>query len=385
MSAIWGYRAGAAGKEGIILCGREFMNSLDDSSMEEVKTAIRSVDWLNAYYEIGERFIRSRDRRVRYVFAGLRHNLDSIKSKTRILLAWIDEAEPVSEEAWRKLIPTVREDGSEIWVTWNPEDEESPTHIRFRKQVPDDAKIVRMNYSDNPWFPDTLEAERQRDKKFRPDVYPHIWEGAFLEMSDRTVFRNWEVDERTPPAGVVWFYGADWGFANDPTAAVRLCFLDDETIYVDSCVSEAGVPMEETPALLMGVKDIARWPVRADSARPETIDYVRRHGLPKLRAAQKGKGSIEDGITFLQGFNIVVHPDCAPLIRELRRFSYKVDRQTGEPLPVIEDKDNHLIDAMRYAVEGMHSRGRMTVPVVQRPVRRRDYEEQEPEVNWKTV
>lgn len=184
MTAVKGYQWGASGVSGQILCGREYMNSLSESSFEEVKSAIRSVDWLDEYYECGEKFIRSKDGRISYVFTGLRHNLDSIKSKARILLAWVDEAEAVTDEAWVKLVPTVREEGSEIWVTWNPESDQSATHIRFREQADDSMKIVEMNWSDNPWFPDVLNEERLRDKEQRPDLYDHIWEGDFLSVQE---------------------------------------------------------------------------------------------------------------------------------------------------------------------------------------------------------
>ncbi len=175
MTAIKGYQWGMSGQAGQILCAREHLNSLDESSLEEIKSAIRSVDWLADYYEVGEKYIRSKDGKISYVFAGLRRNLDSIKSKARILIAWIDEAEPVSEEAWRKLIPTVREENSEIWVTWNPESTRSATNKRFREEPPENSNIVELNWRDNPWFPDVLEAERIADKKVRPDVYDHIW------------------------------------------------------------------------------------------------------------------------------------------------------------------------------------------------------------------
>jgi phage terminase large subunit len=180
MTAVHGYRIGESGGSGQILCGREFMNSLDDSSLEEVKSAIRSVPWLEDYYEIGEKYIRSKDGRITYVFAGLRRSLDALKSKAKLILAWIDEAETVSETAWRKLIPTVREHDSEIWVTWNPESKESATHKRFRDDPPDNSVIVEMNWQDNPWFPDVLEQERTQDKEKRPDIYDHVWEGDFL-------------------------------------------------------------------------------------------------------------------------------------------------------------------------------------------------------------
>lgn len=180
MSAVRAYMWDMAGREGIVLCLREFMNSLDDSSMEEVKAAIRAEPWLEAHFEIGEKFIRTKSGRIAYKFAGLDRNIDSIKSKSRILLSWVDEAEPVSEEAYAKLIPTLREEDSELWVTWNPESPRSATHKRFRLAEPDPrVKIVEINWRDNPWFPSILDRVRLKDKAERPDTYGHVWEGEF--------------------------------------------------------------------------------------------------------------------------------------------------------------------------------------------------------------
>jgi phage terminase large subunit len=179
MSAVVGAKAAAEGREGVILCGRQFMNSLADSSFSEVAAAIREDSWLSSVYEIGETFIRTRCGRVEYLFVGLARNLSSIKSKARILLCWVDEAEDVSEAAWVVLIPTVREEGSEIWLTWNPKLKASATNKRFGEPKDADVKIVTMNWRDNPWFPAVLEAERQRDLRDRPEQYEHIWEGAY--------------------------------------------------------------------------------------------------------------------------------------------------------------------------------------------------------------
>lgn len=190
MAAVRGYQLSKAGKSGVIVCGREFMNSLDESSMAEVKAAINSEPWLAAHYEIGEKFIRTIDRRIAFTFIGLRHNLDSVKSKSQIHLLWVDEAEPVSEIAWRKVFPTVREHDSEIWVTWNPERKNSDTHKRFRDNAPDDARIVEMNYTDNPWFPEVLEKERQEDFRKRPDQYSHVWEGDFVTVVEGAYFAS---------------------------------------------------------------------------------------------------------------------------------------------------------------------------------------------------
>lgn len=188
MTAVKAYQSMMNGESGVILCAREFMNSLEESSMQEVKQAILSVPWLASNFDIGEKYIRTIDKSVTYVFAGLRHNLDSIKSKARILLCWVDEAESVSEIAWQKLSPTVREEGSEIWVTWNPERDGSATDKRFRKEAGDDCITVEMNYTDNPWFPDVLEGERLNDqRRLDPATYAWVWEGAYLENSDKQV------------------------------------------------------------------------------------------------------------------------------------------------------------------------------------------------------
>ncbi len=125
------------------------MNSLDESSLEECKRAIEEEPWLMDYYEIGDKYIKSRDGRIWFAFAGLDRNIASIKSKGRILLCWVDEAEPVSDEAWTTLIPTLREEGedwnAELWVTWNPKRKGSATDKRFKNSTNPRHKIVQLN------------------------------------------------------------------------------------------------------------------------------------------------------------------------------------------------------------------------------------------------
>jgi len=179
MAAVHGLRCALAKESGVIVCGREFQNSLDESSMAEVKQAIETEPWLAANYEIGEKFIRTRDGRIDFSFVGLRRNIESVKSTARIRLLWVDEAEPVSEMAWQKAIPTVREENAEIWVTWNPERRASATNQRFRVNPPENSKIVELNWRDNAWFPSTLDQIRREDEAKRPEQYPHIWEGEY--------------------------------------------------------------------------------------------------------------------------------------------------------------------------------------------------------------
>ena len=182
MTAIRAYMWAREGREGIILCGRQWMNSLEDSSLEEIKAAIRSEQWLEEFFDIGDKYVRTKDDRISYSFAGLERNLNSIKSKSRLLLVWVDEAEPVTEQAWATLIPTLREDGAELWVTWNPQRKKSATNTRFRENTDERMKVVEMNWRDNPWFTPLLERTRLKDKRERPDSYGHIWEGEFASV-----------------------------------------------------------------------------------------------------------------------------------------------------------------------------------------------------------
>ncbi len=366
MTAVRAYMFAESGISGTILCGREFMNSLEDSSMEEVKQAIRETPWLNAYFEIGERFIRTKNGLIDYTFCGLRHNLDSIKSKARLLIAWIDEAEGVSEVAWQKLLPTVREEGSEVWITWNPEIDGSPVDVRFRKSPPPHSKIIEVNYPDNPWFPEVLDLERRADyERLDPQSYAWIWDGAYRENSDAQIFSGkYRIAEFDP--GDDWdgpYDGLDFGFAQDPTAAVR-CWIYKDRLYIEREAGRVGLELDDTAEHIAGkIPGIERSKIRADSARPESISYLRRHGLPFVEGVEKWKGSVEDGIEHMKSYReIVVHARCVEVQKEFRMYSYKVDRLSGDIKANLVDKWNHYIDAIRYALSPMiKGRGRLKI------------------------
>ena len=356
MTAIKAYQFAEAGISGAILCAREFMNSLADSSMEEIKQAIQSVDWLNDYFEIGQHYIRTRNGLISYIFCGLRHNLDSIKSKARILLCWVDEAEKVSEMAWRKLTPTVREANSEIWVTWNPEVDGSPTDLRFRKHAPDNAAVVELNYQDNPFFPKVLEQERLNDlERLDYASYAWIWEGAYLENSDKQVLNGkyiiQEFDDDLYKKADRLLFGADFGYANDPSTLIRSFILND-CLYIEYEAYGVHVELDEMPSFYDSVPESRKWLIKGDSSRPETISYIKRKGF-NISAAKKWQGSVEDGISFLRGFKkIIIHPRCKHTAEEAKLYCYKTDRVTEEVLPIIEDKNNHCWDAIRYGLDG---------------------------------
>lgn len=333
------------------VCVREVQKSLDQSVKKLLESKIERLN-AGAYFEVQDKKIHSKKGGL-IIFQGMQsHTADSIKSLEGYKIAWVEEAQSLSQRSLDLLRPTIRETGSEIWFSWNPSQETDPVDVLLRgKEPPPDSVVIEVNYEDNPWFPDVLRGEMEYDRRRDPDKYAHIWRGKYQQNSEARVFKNWKVEDFEAPAGAVFRLGADWGFASDPSVLVR-CHIDGNRLYVDYEAYMVGCEIVNLPELFMSVPDAEKWPITADSARPETISHMQKHGFPKIRAAIKGPKSLEEGVEFLKSFDIVVHPRCKHLIDELTLYKYKEDALTGSVLPILEDKDNHVIDALRYACEG---------------------------------
>jgi phage terminase large subunit len=357
MAAIFGYAEPLR-----ILCAREFQKSIKESFHAELKNAIESEPWLSDFYDVGVDYLRGRNG-TEFIFAGLRHNIASIKSMAQIDITIIEEAEDIPETSWIDLLPTVmRRDGSEVWVVWNPRRRGSPVDTRFIQSQPPRCVIAKVNYSDNKWFPRGLNEQRLDNlEKFEPELYAHIWEGAYLERTEALVFRaGYTVQEFEPVAE--WgapYFGLDFGFSADPTACVK-CWIFDGTLYIEKEAGGVGVELDHTPALLLSaMPEIQRATIRADNSRPESISYLRRNGLGSCRAVKKGKGSVEDGISHIKSYRVVIHPRCKETVKEFLSYSYKTDRLTGDVLTELRDENNHYIDALRYALEAVSKGSKM--------------------------
>ena len=220
--------------------------------------------------------------------------------------------------------------------------------------LPNDSIVIEANYLDNPWLPDVLLEEMKFDKKRDHDKYLHVWLGQYNNKSEARVYKNWTVEEFERPAGTIYRFGADWGFANDPTALIR-CSIDENRLYIDYEAIMVGCEIVNTPDLFRGIPESDKWFITADSSRPETISHMMKNGFPKINGSVKGPGSVADGVEFLKSFDIVVHPRCTETIRELTTYSYKLDPLTNRILPILEDKNNHVMDALRYACEGIRN------------------------------
>jgi phage terminase large subunit len=370
-------------------CFREVQLSIKDSVKRLLDDKIEAAG-LTGFYESLENEIRGRNGSS-FVFRGLRAmNADAIKSLEGLDIAWVEEASTVSQRSLDILRPTIRKPQSELWFTWNPEKPTDPIDAFLRGGILPGGSIIReVNYDANPWFGDSpLLAEMEHDKRRDPDKYQHVWGGGYRRMSEAAVFKNWKVEDFATPDDVIFRYGADWGFSVDPAVLVR-GFVIGRTLYVDHEAYKVGCEIDETPSLFAGDKPPSykpppgltwinthkhpgvpgayQWMITADSARPETVSYMRRQGF-KIRSAIKGQGSLEDGVEFLKSYDIVVHPRCRHVADELASYSYKVDRLTSEILPVLEDKKNHTIDALRYALEALRKAVKTGTPeVVEEP------------------
>ena len=346
------------------VCVRENQKSLAQSVKRLLETKIEALG-AGDYFEVQEAVIKSRRGDGRIIFQGMKtHTADSIKSLEGYDRAWVEEAQSLSQTSLDMLRPTIRKPGSELWFTWNPREKSDPVdHLLRGDTPPRDTVVVGVNYDQNPWFPDVLRDEMEYDRRRDPDKYNHVWLGGYLANSEARVFRNWRVEEFEAPRDAIHRLGADWGFSVDPSVLVR-CHIIGRTLYVDFEAYQVGCEIVNLPDLFMTVPEAEKWPITADSARPETISHMRKHGFPRIFPAVKGPRSLEEGVEWLKSYDIVVHPRCVHTIDELTLYSYKRDPLTDRILPVLKDKKNHVIDALRYACEAVRRAKVETRPAI---------------------
>jgi phage terminase large subunit len=372
-----------------VLCVREYQNSIADSSHALLAATIIRLG-LSAFFVVTEKQIRSLNGSV-FIFKGMHGNEQGIRSTFGIDICWVEEAQTCSKSSWDALTPTIREAGAEIWVSYNLINETDATHARFVNEDGSarrtDSIVHKINYDRNPFFRDSpMYQEMLDDKAASQHLYEHIWLGMPLVMDDSIVLSGKYVEEEFDDN--LWtraerlFFGVDWGYAQDPSAAVRM-FIIEQTfsaqeidmrremesrgeipqvpwrdLYVSHEAYRRGVELDDYQKFFEPVPDMHDWPVKADCSQPATISHVAGKCQLMMDGAEKWPGSVEDGVRALRGFRrIVVHKRCVNTLRECRLYSYKVDRLTKEILPVIVDKHNHAIDAMRYALDGYIQRG----------------------------
>lgn len=326
-----------------ILCCREFQTSIKESVKQLLEDLIIEMD-LSAFYTVQTTEIRGING-TSFVFAGLHHNIANIKSMHDVKKCWVEEAQTVSDASWSILIPTIRSEGSEIILTLNPELEEDPTYQRFIVNPPTDALILKVNYHDNPYFPEVLRKEMEDLKAKDYPAYLNVWEGQpkaavegaiFTQQLQRAVEEGRINDEveynRSVPVHTYWDLGK-----SDKTAIwfcqyvgmqwrVLRCysnFLQDLEHYMEFIES---LPYTYGTHYLphdarqdrLGMARSVEDQVRARLGSVEVVDRT-THKVNSLEAAK--------AIFPLCHFH---KTDCADGLSSLRRYSYAMDPQTGK-------------------------------------------------------
>ncbi len=338
------------------LCVREHQVSLRNSVKPLIEAKIEKFK-VTSRFDIINNEIRTPGGGV-IVFTGMKnHTSESIKSFEDFDVAWCEEAQAISALSWERLRPTIRKPRSQIWSSWNPRFPKDPVDKFHRVDKPSNAVVINVSWRDNPWFPEVLEEERKYDQRRDPDRYKHVWEGGYDTKSHARVFTRWRIGEPGEAAALVVGkrprYGLDFGFSVDPACLIEL-FVDEDKrrIVITREAWKIGLELDQMAKYfhdrLPGAGD---WTIVADSSRPETIQYLRKRGFPRMRSSIKGPGSVKEGVEFLRSYDIIIDPGCVHTIDEFTLYSWQIEPQTQEVLPELTDGFNHTIDAARYAIE----------------------------------
>ena len=334
-----------------VLCVREYQRRIKDSVKKVIEDQIKVLG-LEAYFEILKEEIRGKNG-SEFLFYGMVQHPDAIRGTEGVSICWVEEAASVTAHSLEVLRPTIRAQNSEIWFTFNPH-KESDAVFKMMETFKDNNNtlIRRINWDANPWFGETLDLERRLCLQEDKEIYAHIWEGECLKFSDSLIFKDkFDVCNFATSEDARFFHGVDFGFASDPTAVIR-CYIENECLFIDREIYGVGIEIDELEQALASIETARTWPVKADNSRPETISYLQRKGF-NITGAKKWSGSVEDGISYLKNFRkIIIHENCKNTFREFMNYSYKVDKISGDILPIVIDKDNHTIDAIRYALDG---------------------------------
>lgn len=356
----------------LILCTRAIQKSIKDSVHRVLKNRIAALGY-GEFFRVNENSIKSLVNASEFIFTGINDlSVESVRSMEGITDVWLAEAETMGAHSWMVLEPTIRVEGSTLYVDYNPDNAESPTNVKFTTEITDDALVRHLTFKDNPYFPAVLEKLRQQaldritnaineDAKEQAQLdYNHVWLGHTRKANAASIFGAFYIVEDFEPKADAgeWdgpYDGADWGFSKDPTVRMRVWVHTTQAGKRRLCIEREaygeGVEIDDLPAMFDVFPKSRQTRIRADNARPETISYMKNKGFD-IMAADKWNGSVEDGIAHMKSYDvIVVHSRCTNTEKEMREYSYKVDRLTEEILTDIIDAWNHCIDAIRYALD----------------------------------
>lgn len=347
-----------------ILCAREIQKSMRDSVHRLLRDTVERLN-LAWFFDVLETEIRGKNGSV-FLFTGLQtHTVDSIKSYEGIDIVWVEEAHCVSRRSWDVLIPTIRKEGSEIWLTLNPDLDTDDTYVRFIATPHEDTWLCKMNWRDNPWFPATLDAERRKLQVLSPDDYEHVWEGKPRRVAEGAIYMH-EIDalyeegricpvphDASLPVHTVWDLG--WNDAMTIICVQRgaqdlriIDYIEDSHRTLDWYVRE----LERRP-WLWGT-DFLPHDGATRNFQTGRSTQQQLQGMGRRNVRVLGAMGLEEGIKAAR----MVFSRCffdkdktARLVECLRRYRREVNSRTDEPMKPRHDEFSHGADAFRYLAQ----------------------------------
>jgi len=328
-------------------CFREFQNSIAESSYQLLADLIKQYELSD--FELTNNSIINTINGSDFLFKGLWNNEQSIKSIEGIDIAWVEEAQTVSEKSLEVLTPTVRKDGSQIVYTYNRLLEEDPVHKRLVMEGRPNTLIINVNYDialKYGMMPEVIRLEMEDDREKRPALYKHKWLGEPYNQ-ERKIYRDWNFIDEIPHEARLERYGMDFGYSNDPTAIVAI-YRYDGGFILDEITYQKGLSNKQIADIF---NNQPKCLVIADSAEPKSIDEIMSYGI-NILGSKKGQGSVLQGIQFVQDQRISVTNRSINIKREYNNFLWKVDKD-GKIINEPEHTFKHGMDGVSYGLNDL--------------------------------
>lgn len=335
-----------------VACFREFQNSIAESSHQLLADLIKKYGLKE--FRVTDKGIFNDLNGSDFLFKGLHHNEQSIKSIEGIDIAWVEEAQTISKSSLDVLTPTVRKPRSKIIYTYNRLMEDDPVHVRLVLEGRPNTLIINVNYDiaeKYGWIPDVIKSELEDDKLNRPSLYRHKWLGEPNSI-EKKIYKGWRLIDEIPFGARLWRRGMDFGYTNDPTVLEDIYEYDgwyiiDETIYSTGLSNKM---IYDKIQVLTEPKTL----VIADSADPKSIDELSSCGL-NIIGAKKGPGSVYQGIQFVQGLKISVTKRSVKTWKAYLNYLFQEDNSgkiLNDPDDSVHEWSNSM-DAIRYGFNGV--------------------------------
>lgn len=338
-----------------VACFREFQNSIADSSHQLLKDLINQYGLTD--FKVTNTSIINTVNGSDFIFNGLHNNEQSVKSTEGIDIAWVEEAQTVSNTSLEVLTPTVRKPGSQLIYTYNRLLEDDPVHHRLVLEGRPNTLIINTNYDialKYGMMPDVIRLEMEDDRDRRPSLYKHKWLGE-PSSSERKIYKDWAIIDEIPHEARLERYGLDFGYTNDPTAIIGIYKYNDGFILDEVCY-QTGLQNKPISDILNNLEKAL---VIADSAEPKSIDEIKGYGV-NIIPCVKGKDSINQGIQFVQNQRISITKRSSNLIQEYNKYLWQVDK-LDKVINVPEGGYDHCMDAIRYGLDSFKPRNTINI------------------------